>query len=184
MLCMLRPCALTVATVRVRDGTSCRVFEHFANKRRRPYKATPGPQHTAIRLQIPVQASSGSGGASKHDGMSDWPCDLAALNSARNFVRDAARNGGKVVLAPDRDADGLCAGNVLCSVATLALTTTVQQLACTLHTVAHAPLSVRSNLCIRQRSKVQVVSTQKLIHSSAWNTNKYSCTVSTQGFHV
>ena len=42
--------------------------------------------------------------------MSDWPCKQSALDSARQFVRDAASRGGKVVLAPDRDADGLCAG--------------------------------------------------------------------------
>ena len=42
--------------------------------------------------------------------MSDWPCKQSALDSARQFVRDAASKGGKVVLAPDRDADGLCAG--------------------------------------------------------------------------
>ena len=47
--------------------------------------------------------------------MSDWPCNLAALDSARAFIRDAASKGGKVVLAPDRDADGLCAGKMSCS---------------------------------------------------------------------
>lgn len=47
--------------------------------------------------------------------MSDWPCKLAALDSARAFVRNAASKGGKVVLAPDRDADGLCAGKMPCS---------------------------------------------------------------------
>lgn len=45
--------------------------------------------------------------------MSDWPCNLAALESAKEFVRNAASKGGKVVLAPDRDADGLCAGKTL-----------------------------------------------------------------------
>ena len=45
--------------------------------------------------------------------MSDWPCTLAALESAREFVRGAASKGGKVLLAPDRDADGLCAGKTL-----------------------------------------------------------------------
>ena len=54
--------------------------------------------------------------------MSDWPCNLAVLDSAKAFVRDAASKGGKVVLAPDRDADGLCAGKMLCPNLVLALT--------------------------------------------------------------
>lgn len=45
--------------------------------------------------------------------MSNWPCDPAAQDQARKFVRDAASKGGKIVLAPDRDADGLCAGATL-----------------------------------------------------------------------
>ncbi len=45
--------------------------------------------------------------------MSDWPCDHSALESARDFLRDVASKGGKVVLAPDRDADGLCAGEMI-----------------------------------------------------------------------
>ncbi len=45
--------------------------------------------------------------------MTDWPCKLSALESARNFVKEVASKGGKVLLAPDRDADGLCAGKLL-----------------------------------------------------------------------
>ncbi|KAL0052534.1 hypothetical protein WJX82_003515 [Trebouxia sp. C0006] len=45
--------------------------------------------------------------------MTDWPCKLSALESARDFVKDVANKGGKVLLAPDRDADGLCAGATL-----------------------------------------------------------------------
>ncbi len=44
--------------------------------------------------------------------MSDWPCKLSALESARDFVKHVASKGGKVLLAPDRDADGLCAGKL------------------------------------------------------------------------
>ncbi len=44
--------------------------------------------------------------------MTDWPCKLSALESARVFVKDVASKGGKVLLAPDRDADGLCAGRL------------------------------------------------------------------------
>ncbi len=44
--------------------------------------------------------------------MTDWPCKLSALESARDFVKDVASKGGKVLLAPDRDADGLCAGRL------------------------------------------------------------------------
>ena len=44
--------------------------------------------------------------------MTDWPCKLSALESARGFVKDVACKGGKVLLAPDRDADGLCAGRL------------------------------------------------------------------------
>ena len=67
--------------------------------------------------------------------MRDWPCKLAALDSARAFVRDAASKGGKVVLAPDRDADGLCAGKMSCSMwSTLALTGIVQS-SLNLHTL-------------------------------------------------
>ena len=44
--------------------------------------------------------------------MTDWPCKLSALESARDFVKDVANKGGKVLLAPDRDADGLCAGRL------------------------------------------------------------------------
>lgn len=42
--------------------------------------------------------------------MNDWPCKLPALEAAREFVQRVASQGGKVLLAPDRDADGLCAG--------------------------------------------------------------------------
>lgn len=42
--------------------------------------------------------------------MTEWPCGKSALEAARKFVKDAASRGGKIVLAPDRDADGLCAG--------------------------------------------------------------------------
>ena len=44
--------------------------------------------------------------------MNDWPCKLSALELARVFVKDVASKGGKVLLAPDRDADGLCAGRL------------------------------------------------------------------------
>lgn len=42
--------------------------------------------------------------------MGDWPCAPAALTAAKDFLRRAVDKGGKIVLAPDRDADGLCAG--------------------------------------------------------------------------
>ena len=44
--------------------------------------------------------------------MGEWPCKVSDLESARQFVRQVASTEGKVLLAPDRDADGLCAGIV------------------------------------------------------------------------
>lgn len=136
MLYMLRPCRLTAATVK--HSSSFIVLTRFAhNSHTRPCKATANQLHTAVRL--PVQASSGSETVSHsdHAGMSNWPCDPAAQDQARKFVRDAASKGGKIVLAPDRDADGLCAGNSLLESCHLSLTTSYTSLwlACTVHTV-------------------------------------------------
>ena len=40
----------------------------------------------------------------------DWPCKAAALEAGRQFLQRAATKGGRIVLAPDKDADGLSAG--------------------------------------------------------------------------
>ena len=44
------------------------------------------------------------------DGSADWPCSSAALSAGRQFLQRAATAGGRIVLAPDKDADGLSAG--------------------------------------------------------------------------
>ena len=112
MLYMLRP----VRACNFRHSYSLKSLTRFANSHTRPY--TTDQQYTAhpsTRLSVRASGSSGVVPESKHAGMSDWPCNLAALDSARAFIRDAASKGGKVVLAPDRDADGLCAGKMSCS---------------------------------------------------------------------
>lgn len=45
--------------------------------------------------------------------MDDWPCKPSALTAAKKFLRQAVDMGGNILLAPDRDADGLCAGIAL-----------------------------------------------------------------------
>ena len=111
---MLRPVRLTACNFG--HSKSFKSLTHFAYSHTRP--CTPDQQYTAnpsTRLSVRASGTSGAVPDSKHAGMSDWPCNLAALDSARAFVRDAASKGGKVVLAPDRDADGLCAGKMSCS---------------------------------------------------------------------
>lgn len=39
-----------------------------------------------------------------------WPAPQRDLESARAFIQEAARSQRKIVIAPDRDADGLCSG--------------------------------------------------------------------------
>lgn len=70
----------------------------------RPYRAGVG------LIRSPKPAASVHTAANSYADMSDWPCGQSALEAARKFVRDAASKEGKIVLAPDRDADGLCAG--------------------------------------------------------------------------
>ena len=43
----------------------------------------------------------------------DWPAPQEAMKQAQRFITAAAR--GRTVLAPDRDADGLCAGVFPCA---------------------------------------------------------------------
>lgn len=74
--------------------------DHF-----RPYR-----RHTT---RATASSDSVGNAAFSDAAMSEWPCKQSALDSARQFVRAAASRGGKVVLAPDRDADGLCAGATL-----------------------------------------------------------------------
>ena len=112
MLCMLRPC--TFAVLPVKQAQSCKLFGPYQN-RAWPYISKSDHKDTAdsfsSRRYIVQAVSSSTGGRNRNaPGMSDWPCELSALESAREFVRNAAKRGGKVVLAPDRDADGLCAG--------------------------------------------------------------------------
>jgi len=42
-----------------------------------------------------------------------WPCKPAAMHAAREFLRTAVRTGGRILLVPDRDADGLSAGSIV-----------------------------------------------------------------------
>ena len=53
------------------------------------------------------RAGSGDGRSS-----SDWPCPAPALEAGRAFLK-AAVTRGRIVLAPDKDADGLSAGTPL-----------------------------------------------------------------------
>lgn len=180
MLCMLRPCRLTAATFR--HSTSSQALTRFAtNRHTRPYKAIPDQQHTAFRHPVAAFSGSKAGANSEDAGMSDWPCDLAALHSARKFVRDAASKGGKVVLAPDRDADGLCAGRSLPSCAALALTTLVGT-ACMHHACSSVRMSVLSTVCINVQPKAPSPFTAetRLTHPFCSQRNKLQSQRSTQ----
>ncbi len=44
------------------------------------------------------------------DGTAEWPCKAADLEAGQQFLQTAAKAGGRIVLAPDKDADGLSAG--------------------------------------------------------------------------
>ena len=44
------------------------------------------------------------------DGSAEWPCNAADLTAGRQFLQKAVEAGGRIVLAPDKDADGLSAG--------------------------------------------------------------------------
>lgn len=109
MRCVLRhPAALTsgkfhiVARVVLARATIARSpVVHLSDHRCTPRLVAPASSRTFRTLQaLHVDAAH----------MTDWPCKLSALESARAFVKDVASKGGKVLLAPDRDADGLCAG--------------------------------------------------------------------------
>ena len=71
-------------------------------------------QRSCYRAHASVAARA-SHAASASLGMSDWPCRPEALAAAKQFLRTAVGKGGKIVLAPDRDADGLCAGKQPCA---------------------------------------------------------------------
>lgn len=43
----------------------------------------------------------------------EWPASKQSIESARKFVRKAASSGGRVVICPDKDADGLSAGAIM-----------------------------------------------------------------------
>ena len=71
--------------------------------------ASARDQRPSFRVHVAVAARS-SHVLFTQSAMSDWPCKPAALTVAKEFLHQAVENGGKIVLAPDRDADGLCAG--------------------------------------------------------------------------
>ena len=66
-------------------------------------------QRPCFRVHVKSPARS-SHVLSAEAAMNDWPCKTAALTAAKEFLHKAVGKGGKIVLAPDRDADGLCAG--------------------------------------------------------------------------
>ena len=63
--------------------------------------------HVAIGKQSSKAMATGCGSAR------DWPAPQEAMQQAQRFIKAAAK--GRTVLAPDRDADGLCAGVVACA---------------------------------------------------------------------
>lgn len=108
MRCMLLPCHCVPVSAVHRAGS---VFARSVATRS---VLACDHRSTALSASFTRQELSPSGkvrGAHADEAsMSDWPCKVSALESARSFVREVASKGGKVLLAPDRDADGLCAG--------------------------------------------------------------------------
>lgn len=43
----------------------------------------------------------------------EWPAQTKALHEAQNFLREAAQSPDPVLLVPDRDVDGICAGSII-----------------------------------------------------------------------
>ncbi|KIO24887.1 hypothetical protein M407DRAFT_76368 [Tulasnella calospora MUT 4182] len=42
-----------------------------------------------------------------------WPAPPSALENARRFLQKSARAGGRTILVPDKDADGLCGASII-----------------------------------------------------------------------
>ncbi|KAE8257283.1 hypothetical protein A4X13_0g2446 [Tilletia indica] len=64
----------------------------------------------------PIPSSSSAGSDRKHqkvDSAYSWPAPASALKNAERFILHCAGAGGKVLLVPDKDADGLSAGVIL-----------------------------------------------------------------------
>ncbi len=82
------------------------------------FKVTPALQlgSPTIRSQrethVPLTATmtADRSRSASLDGSAEWPCRAADLAAGRQFLQKAVSAGGRIVLAPDKDADGLSAG--------------------------------------------------------------------------
>ena len=65
---------------------------------------------SARRLTTAMSEAGMDNRSHSPDGAAEWPCPASALDAGRQFLQRAATGGGRIVLAPDKDADGLSAG--------------------------------------------------------------------------
>ncbi len=64
----------------------------------------------ALEGPHPPATPSAPAGAMGSEG---WPAPPAAMEAGRAFLQSAAQQAKRVLIVPDKDADGLCAGSII-----------------------------------------------------------------------
>ena len=82
------------------------------------FKVTPALQpvrptvriHRDLHAPLTAAMTADRSRSASPDGSAEWPCRAADLKAGQQFLQKAVDAGGRIVLAPDKDADGLSAG--------------------------------------------------------------------------